>query len=439
MKTSVLLIAGITVIGMMASCASDNGDFPNNKGEKATVKLSLATSVTTRTTTATDGGGTIGTDEGQVNNLAIGLFDNGNNRVSATGGKSETTDYKYSDNGFSQISTTSNATKIAVIANVPGVATTKLDMTNAKTYAAFGSNYNGALLVNTTSADGGFDLTSNPTSASTVNSQKISGLPMYGESAVNWTTSNTSNNAVNVTLVRMVSRICLTKLATDFSAYTDPAATFTPTEVFMYNVKDELTNWQSGATASSYTETTSGPSVSGKCEMTDRTSTTLTSNAAPSITPTDYAYLSSGSAIPAGWVTTNPAAPKVTYLNCTTTFDANALSFYVFPNTDTSVPTKIIIKGVFTTGGNSAIVYYPVIINHASSYNTVTGKDGTKYTTSISNPNDSQISANTIYNLYVTIEGRGVAEPYMPLEPSTVKATMQVTPWDNTTQDVTIP
>lgn len=433
MRTTVLLMAGIAAVGMMASCASDNGDSPNNgKGEKATINLSFATNGSTRTSgIATTNGDDPTKDEGKLNNLEIGLFDDGGNRVSAKNGNTESTDYSYSSTGPTQISTTSNATKVAVIANVPTSTTTNLGAT--KTYSAFGSDYPG-LLANTTSTDGTSAQDGTTNKPYTVNSQQITGLPMYGEKPITW--SNTSSN-VTVTLTRMVARVCLTKLVTDFTNYADPNATFVPTEVFMYNVKDKLTNWQTGTT--DFTASETGGNDPGLCEMTDKTNTTPAS--VGYISPlTDYAYLSSGSAVPAGWVSSPKSTDThgVTYFNCAAA-DASALSFYVFPNTNTSAPTKIIIKGIFTTGVTSAIVYYPIIINHASSYNTITGTDGNTYPASGSYSNDSKISANTIYNLQVTIEGRGVAEPSMPLEPSTVNATMQVTPWGTTTQEVTIP
>ena len=435
METRLLLIAGITTIGMMASCASDKGDSPNNSGEKTTVNLSFATGATTRMvpgSAITTNGNDPSQEEGKLNNLAIGLFDNGNNRVSAKSGSSETTDYTYSAGG-AQITTTSSATQVAVIANVPTVATTNLDITKQATLSAFRSSYMG-LLSNTTSADGKTN-----TAMNTVNSQDMTGLPMYGEKSINWTSSNTTNNSVTVNLTRMVARVCLTKLATDFTNYSDKTATFKPTEVFMYNVKDQLTNWQTGTTTFSATEPTNGTNC--LCEMTDKTTTTLdgTNFNVPYISSlTNYAYLSSGNVIPGGWVKA-PASSSgslTSYFDYTAdadpTKDANALSFYVFSNTDLTNPTKMIIKGLFTpTGGSASIVYYPIIINHASGYNTVNGSN-TPAT------GDSEISANTIYDLEVTIAGRGVDEPYMPLEPSTATVNMTVTPWGKTTQVVNI-
>jgi|WetSurMetagenome_2_1015567.scaffolds.fasta_scaffold07319_2 hypothetical protein len=437
MKTSVLLIAGIAAVGMMASCASDKGDSPNNKGEKSTVNLSFTTGSTTRMVPGnaiTTNGNDPSQEEGKLNNLAIGLFDDGNNRVSAKSGSTETTDYTYSAGG-AQITTTSSATQVAVIANVPKVATTNLDITKQVTISAFRSGYIG-LLSNTTSADGSTNTTMN-----TVNSQYMTGLPMYGEKSINWTSTNTTNNSVTVNLTRMVARVCLTKLATDFTNYSDQTATFKPTEVFMYNVKDQLTNWETGTTTFSAAEATSGSDKPGLCEMTDRTSTTLdgTNFTAPYISSlTNYAYLSSGNAIPGGWVKA-PASSSghvTKYFDYTAdtdpTKDANALSFYVFPNNDLTNPTKMIIKGIFTpTGGTASIVYYPIIINHASGYNTVNGNN-------TPTTGDSEISANNIYNLEVTIAGRGVDEPYMPLEPSTATVNMTVTPWGETTQVVNI-
>jgi len=417
MKTRLLLIAGIAAVGMMTSCASDNGDSPNNSGKNATVNLSFATGGT-RTTTATDDGSNIGTNEGTVANMAIGLFDDGGSRVSAVpfAGNSETTDYTYSSSG-TKITTTSSTTQIAVIANVPTVATTKLDLANSGTLSTFENKYTG-LLVNTTSSDG----TGSTTTPTTYNSQKTTGLPMYALTPVSFGSNTTITEPI--TLKRMVARICLTKLATDFSSYSDVTAKFVPTEIFMYNVKDQLTNWQTGTTAFSTGITESG--TTGKCELTDQTTTTIKN--ITDATSNNYAYLSSGIEIPTSWSAS--AETPTTYLDCSTDDykSANALSFYVFPN-DAAVPTKMIIKGIFTpTGGTPAIVYYPIVINHAQTGTTITGNT----------LSDANIGANMLYNLKVTISGRGVSDPSKTLSPSTVTVNMTVTAWTQVGQTVNI-
>lgn len=419
MKTTVLLMAGITAVGMMTSCASDNGDSPIGKSGKENVTLSFTTGNTRTTGIVTDDGNEIGQKEGKVNNVALGFFDANGNRTNAElSNNSLVTDFDMSGitpgtNINESFTTSSNASTIIAIANVP---TGQFTATNSTAYL---SNYTD-LLSNTTS-DNGTGATNHAATPTTVNSQKITGLPMYGQGTI-------SSNAASISLERMVDRICLTGLSVDFTKSTDVTATFKPTEIYMYNVNDALTVW--GTTPTTHSTMTEPTAIStsgtwGACEVTNSNATT------PALIATmpNTAYLSSG-------LLSLDAKITNTYISGDAT-SANAYSFYVFPNTNTSKPTKIIIKGVYTpTGGSAAIVYYPITINCYNSNTTLSKNGGSALTVKASD--DSQTSANTLYNLSVAIEGRGVPDPTQSLAPSTVAVTMSVAIWNKTSQSVTV-
>lgn len=437
MRTKVLLIAGIAAVGMMASCASDKDDSPGNKGEKATVNLSFATGGTTRTSATTDdNGSTIGTLEGTVNNVAFGIFDSNGYRLSTSmstpDGIKEIKDYDLKGNGASSVSVTvsSSATKIIAIGNVPSgsfTATTSTDYVDGTKSTSYPE-----LLSYTTDDKGAANTLMN-----TVNSQKITGLPMHGEQSITFTTSNSSSTAnPSVTFERMVARVCLSQLSCDFSASNDKTAdktaSFVPSEIFMYNVNDKLTAWGTSPTVTStLTEPTaiSTDGTWGACEVTGSSTTPAQLTSLP-----NTAYLSSGLISLTG--TANATTTTQTdYINVDKT-SASAYSFYVFPHNATS-PTKLIIKGLYTSSdGTKSILYYPIIINHWNS-NTTLSKDG-GVALSKAADDDSQISANTLYEVKVIIKGRGVTDPSQNLEPSTVNVSMAVSKWNNTTQTVVI-
>ncbi len=427
MRTTVLLMAGIAAVGMMTSCASDNGDSPNNgKGEKTTINLSFAINGSTRTSNApTDGGGTVGLGEGTLNNVAVGFFDAGGYRLAAT----STEDAKVTFYGGDLLipseksvsaTVSSSANEVIVLANVPSLTNTAT--TSTKYVDATSSPI---LLSYTTSSDGKTN-----TATNTANSQSPTSLPMFGVEPITYTSGTTTGSAT-VSLERMVTRVSLNQLSYDFSKSNDAGATFVPKEIYMYNVKDELTGWGATPTTSASNDVTeSAGETNGKCEVTTEKTPGNVTTLDNESTLSNTAYLSSGILSLTG-STNKSTSTQTDYVT-----SVNTYSFYVFPNTDNSNPTKIIIKGVYTpTVGSAAIVYYPITINH---WNTNTTLSGSGIDENGKATNDSQISANTVYNLTVNIQGRGVSSPTQDLSPSTVKVTMGVNPWNSTSQAVTI-
>ena len=276
------------------------------------------------------------------------------------------------------ISTTTQATQVSVVAN-PGSTSTFTSIVNK----------NDLEIVTT-------DLASTATSVTSPNSQSATKLPKYGNTPVNFSTNPNINQSVD--MYNLVGKIKLSSIKTDFTGTGYAGATFIPKEVFLYNAN----------TVSTFGGTGSSPQ-SG--ENTDNASYAVTS-------PTIYYYLSSG--VISSY---NEGSPT-------------AYTFYTFPNTSATTPTKIVIKGAFTpSGGTAEYVYYPIIINKFQTNTTIT-KGGSTLTGA--DANDSKIVSSTSYDVSITISGKGVKTPGDNITPSSATITMNVKDWTDYTQVVTV-
>jgi hypothetical protein len=78
-------------------------------------------------------------------------------------------------------------------------------------------------------------------------------------------------------------------------------------------------------------------------------------------------------------------------------------------------------------------MYYPIIINHSQTGTTITDTDGSIYANGAAFSKDSQIAANTSYDLSITIQGRGVSSVSQDITPSSATVTMTVASWTGVT------
>lgn len=389
MKRNHSLIAVALMGGLLASCGNGTA-VEEDSGLTATLELTLqgssgttATSIAARSQgTLPSGTGTIGESEGTVNRITVGVFKTGG----ATDVISETTtltsDYKLSVNA------TEGDREIIVVANAPAGY-----FAGITTKTAFLSK---AVSLDVTTPD---DLGEAD--------QLTSDLPMSGQAT---TTSGGTVTTIPlaqgttvsayVALTRLVSRVSISRVSYAFtSGGLYPNATFTPTEVFLYNAKTKST-WDVGTTAPTTT-------VPGQGES----STSASSS--------DYHV----------------------YLGETVSDFTNGSSFtspyyfYTFANAETGSPTKLIIKGTFDTDGDGVIetadgdgtVYYPIVINKSQTGTTLTGGSG-----------DATISRNKTYALTATIKGKGVSTVSEDINPADVSLTVSVEAWAvDITQNVT--
>ncbi len=250
MNKNYLLIAVLMSVGMMTSCSSSDTEEHTPVGNPATVNLSLGLQTRASSSSAMPtSSSTYGTGEGTVAAFMSGLFDANSSTVTI--------------NTASQtsITTTTQARKIYVAANTVNntadkalfaACTSTTDFTGLKADLSYTTSTNGQ----------------DNSAKNTVNSQKMTGLPMFGKDEDCFSTFATSNSSsVDVTLGRLVARIDLNSLKSDFASTTTyPNASFTVHEIFMYNVNDVCTYGGSGSQNTGLAET---PSSTGKCEQTD--------------------------------------------------------------------------------------------------------------------------------------------------------------------------
>ena len=390
MKVYNLLIALMLSMSLFSSCAREEGGATD---DSAVIRLSLGTGATkTNAVLPADNGGTVGQNEGKINNVCVGIFDSSDNMITL---------YEYTYSGTVNIVTRTTAKNILIAANVPKGAfsgvTTRTGFLNKVQNLSY-----------TTSADGLSN--SNKTVAS---SQTLTALPMYTSTTLSSSLTPSSTSSQSLTLSRVVSRVVLKSLSTNFGSTVGFAnATFVPREIFMYNVNDQ---YQWNGTSSS-----SGTNLSG--EITSGSPGALTASSS-----SNTGYLSNGLLNSmAGVAGTN------TYLSTS----SNPYFFYVFPNGATT-PTKLIIKGIFypkgATESTGEVMYYPIIISHSQTGTTIKDTDGHTYVDGAAFSKDSQIAANTSYDLSITIQGRGVSTVSQDIMPSSATVTMTVANWTSIT------
>jgi hypothetical protein len=385
MKVYNLLIALMLSMSLFSSCACEED---TSTDDSVVIRLSLGTGATKTNAAIPDNGGTVGSNEGKINNVCVGIFDSSDNMITL---------YQYTYSGTVSIITKTTAKNILIAANVP-----KGTFSGVTTRTGFLNKVQN--LSYTTSADGLSN--SNKTVAS---SQTLTALPMFTSTTLSSSLTASSTSSQSLTLSRVVSRVVLKSLSTNFGSTVGFAnATFVPREIFMYNVNDQ---YQWNGTSSS-----SGTNLSG--EITSGSPGALTAS-----TSSNTGYLSSGLlSSMTGVAGTN------TYLSTS----SNPYFFYVFPNGATT-PTKLIIKGIFypkgATESTGEVMYYPIIINHSQTGTTITDTDGSTYANGAAFSKDSQIAANTSYDLSITIQGRGVSSVSQDITPSSATVTMTVADW----------
>ncbi len=363
-------LATIAMQGLLTSCAGDENLGTEKQEGLQTLKINLNT--VTRAAAYSDPGTTA---ENTINSVTIGIFG--------------------SDNNVKTIQDAADPSN-------PSITTSQLEKDDQVLVAvnAKAGTFTGALTVSdfenkTLAIDDAL-----PVSGSGVDPTK---LPMFGTGSIVQDGSATAFKAT-VDVYHMVAKVTLQSLYVDFDetgAYKD--ATFTPTEVFMYNVPDKLDFYP----ASSYTYASAASyynGEAGKASVKDYLGTGIT------LTPFSPAHatmsgLKTGST--SSWGT---VGSKILFL-------------YTMPTTS-SKPTQLVIKGIFRpvgTDDGKATVYYPVNINYNSADGSAAnlsggGKDGTA----------KQVYPNKNYVVDVTIKGKGADSPSASLDPQTATANITV-------------
>ena len=371
MRTNVLLITSMAAIGMMASCAND-GAVQTKKAEPATIAIALNGTSTTRTAADV-------TNDGQINRIAVGLFDADNNLVSIT----EPTFTVSSGTLSATVTGTTLVTKVAAVANAPAGAFSSVKKLDDFHKVAID-------ISNTTTSDG---------KTADGSKQYESDLPMEGDGTV--TNASTGTGSATFSLIRLASKIELDNIHVAFDATGAYSGyTFIPTEIFMSNVAE----------------------------------TVYSNENSPYITAPAYLQGWSGATSPVTYLSTGALNGTLTPDKASTTYDYSATpyTFFTLAN-DGSISgnsrTKLIIKGdiynsALSTATKVGTYYYPIIINHVMSGTTTDGS--TAYS---ANGTDGQIAPNSYYKLSATIKSKGVTDPTQELTSAAISLTITVTPW----------
>lgn len=242
--------------------------------------------------------------------------------------------------------------------------------------------------------------------------QTKSELPMSGEGTNNVTLVAGATKAPEIDIVvsRLVARIQLESLKTDFSAVGQYAnAAFTLDKVFVYNV---MSKSQVGVVSSATTLVTSGliHGWEGAGEGAATIYTSLVDKVINTVIP----------AVPA-------SAYTIPYY------------FYVFQNyfadgidnTNRGTATKLVIAGWFTPNKNvpntKYYVYYPAVINRTQSGTNISGTDNTGK--SVNDISNKGVLRNSIYSVAATIKNIGVNSPADFMEPTDLDLGVTVADW----------
>src|SRR5574344_56810 len=264
-------------VGMMTSCSSSDTEETNvNRGTvPATVTLKFMTSNgLTRTSGAIPTSTTFGEGENAVSTCVVGVFDaapttensNDANTVTLVKETEAITKEKL------EISTNTSAKYVYMAANINHDDVTAALSTRLAKFKTITCNLN-----ETKNTDG--------------NGQETTKLPMSGGGAITYDAQNTTSGTGSIILSRLVARVALSSLKTDFSS--NPIGSFQPTEIFMYNVNDQCTLAGTASQNSSIAEPTGNDAetTSGKFELTQR-GVTAKGNITNSTSNTTNAYLS---------------------------------------------------------------------------------------------------------------------------------------------------
>ncbi len=369
MKTKYFLGAALMTMALFSSCSnSTNGP---NVGQTGTLKLTVTGGAVSRAT------GTLPTqtDENEVSRVAIGLFDHSSHSTTLI------TEGTLAVDGTITIGSVPTPTTqdIIVVANAPSGAfkgVTTADAFRAKTL----------------------------TLAQTANN-----LPMSGENVSGVTLTAGATATASVTISRLVARVQLSSLSTNFSPVGLYAnAKFSVDKIFLYNAA-------------------STSAVGIVLPATQLVTTDL-------IHGWDGTKTSTGAT---GLIDALSPAQDITSTAYTTPY-----YYYTFENyystgitsTSKTTATKLVIGGYFYPDAVNApttktYVYYPAVINRSQTGTVITAVDGSSQPASVSN---TGIQRNNIYSVAATIQSIGVDSPDKFMEPAALTLTVTVAPWNLT-------
>lgn len=379
-------IVAVLTAGFVSSCSSAdelNSTSANDNKEKQ-LTLTIKTQELTKAAASADPNTT---NENTMNRITIGIFDQAGTTVRAVQEFSPTSTesaatagsnlFYNGTNGTATVSVVTtqltNTDQILVAVNAPASL-----FTGVSTAADFKKKTLTAVQALYTKSD-----KSSPTDGIAVSNN----IPMLGTATVSG--SGTSYSAT-VKPIHLASKVTLESLKVEFASdgpYS--AATFTPTEIFIYNAPDGLTF----------------------------------DDANPYISTSTYLTGESSSSSAADFLSTGDISTGATVLSGTNTFGTKYY-FYTTPNNNVDAnKTKLVIKGQFDPDGSGSapakIVYYPVKLNSNV-------KSDGSHSVAEASTNEYQVYPNKNYKCSVTIKTIGSASPGSDIDPTTATVTINV-------------
>jgi hypothetical protein len=386
-KIFYLIISAAVSMASLSSCSSSEDISGTTKGETRTLVLSIkpVESVLptqsgakdgTRTTIISTDPGT--TSENTINAITVGIFDNSGN-VRTIQEFSGTDITSGTNSGQVTVTTSSIQSDDHILVAV-----------NAPTGTFTGKQKESDFEQQTLGIDAAL---ATPFAGAVGNTELSNNIPMFGAITLGVTVSGSTVTAT-VPVYHLVSKVSLASLETNFlatGAY--PNAIFTPTEIFLINVPNNLYF----NNASPYT---SSPTFyQGQVSNT-----------------TKYKeYLGTGNPLTVNAISGSPSTSWGTQY------------FYTMPNSDLTNDTRLVIAGKFQTSATDvtgSTVFYPVHIN----YNSADGSPGQSGQTA------KQTYANYNYKLTVVIQGKGANLPTDIIDKQTATVTATVQPFVDATQ-----
>lgn len=399
-KISIGFLALAAAALWFTSCSSEDVASGTNQGRKSLLTLSINTG-NVNNTRANAWIGSAPTDEDKIQSMTVGIFDGDNVKtiVELTAGSGEGTKLDQDGKNATIVTTSLKGTETVLVAvNAP-----------AKTFQGVltASGFKDKTVEADVALCGG----------TVGEKQDVSKTPMFGSATLSKKDgTSTSEFTATVNVYHMLSKVHLKALNVQFNengAFKD--ASFTPTDIFMVNVPNDVKfNVTSNTDGNAWTNTSTFLHGWSKDDLTD-----ANENASASGMGTYKKYLTTGALTPA------------TELKGTSGSFRKEVYFYTLPNgkTDLDNRTKLVIAGTFknNTSDTGTKVYYPVPINAKfdNSGNVTAAGDGTTV---------YAVYPNRVYNCTVNIKAKGAATPNESLEPQTASVTVTVEPYNSADQ-----
>lgn len=410
------LLLAVALTGLSSCSSSDDvtSDPTNTKSGESRLTLTISTPVAktssakgnsfamgSRATDITDANAPTEANEQQINHITVAIFSSDGQTVRTiqeltkhTGtGSAVAGDGTYSQNDAKASATIvtnslTAADKIYVVCNAP--AGTFQGVQNAAQFKAKTEDIDNSLATEFGGTAGKSLVDHN--------------IPMYGSATLE---ADGENFKASVDVNHQTAKVTLTSLTVDFDqngAYKD--ASFTPTQIFLINVPNDL-KFDTDAATGTPTGTAKlwqGYDSSNKDTYKEYLSTSDFSSTATAL---------------------SGAATAKSGNNFGKTY-----YFYTMPNnlTDKGVRTKLVIKGTFKANSSDpgSIVYYPVPLNANYANGTATAADdGPAFA----------VHANKNYKCTVKIKTKGAPNPTDNVTPQQVEIKVTVVPFADAAQN----